>query len=271
VRSWRCLAALELFRAERLPWNEVESTAESLLQNFSPELGFWWNAHGSREPYRSIISGAQPLIALCEFLREKTAPPLEARIREVLRTCLDRYVFPLSGLTPFGFMPFGVYSQPVSEGDTYRPWRDGWLFRFFMPANHGQKVNVGLSSHWMNWAHALALAGEVLGDREATRIAWQQIYWMVGQNLHHATVISGIGYNNPMPHSRLMGTHPGGFCAGFCGELTDEPHLDLDADAQWNSTEYWMVPLSNALIALSILNPPKPPASRKLGQRDRPA
>ncbi len=267
VRSWRCLAALELFRVGALEWSEVEETVKLLLESFCPKLGFWRNASGSDEPYRGILHSAQPLIALAEVLRENVDNALCRRSREVLRTCLDRYVAPLAAATPFGFIPFGVYSKAVSEGDIYRPWRDGWLYRFFMPANHPQKINHGLSGHWMSWAHGLALVGEVLDDENATRTAWQQIHWLTGQNLHNASLISGIGYNNPMPHSRLMGTFPGGFLNGFCGELSDEPFLDEDANAQWNSTEYWMTPLSNALMSLAILLPSGSPATRKIGTR----
>jgi hypothetical protein len=75
-----------------------------------------------------------------------------------------------------------------------------------------------------------------------------------------------VGYNNPMPHSRFLGTYPGGFCAGFNGSADDLPQLDLEGDAQWNTTEYWMTPLSNMLMALAVLNPASDDPSRKLGR-----
>jgi hypothetical protein len=121
----------------------------------------------------------------------------------------------------------------------------------------------------MSWAHALALAGNLLNDPKCLELAWRQLHWLIGANPFNSSVVSGVGYNNPMPHSRLLGTFPGGFCTGFIGSAGDQPQLDLEGDAQWNTTEYWMTVVSNSLMALSILNPTRTPASQKLGRRDR--
>lgn len=271
VRSWRCLAAVALHRAGLLDWHEVGGAARDLLAGFSEPLGFWVNREGDSEPYRGILHSAQPVIALCEVLRAESAPEgLASEIRSCLRACLDRYVLPLAGMSPFGFVPFGIYGQPASEGDTYRPWRDGRFFRFFMPSNHAQQINHGLGGHWMSWAHALALLGDVLDDPRATTLAWSQIHWVTGQNLHNACLISGLGFNNPMPHSRLLGTFPGGFCSGFIGTPSDTPHLDTMGDAQWNTTEYWATPQSNLFMALTILLQRNPAPKSKLGSAPPP-
>jgi hypothetical protein len=270
VRSWRTLAAFALFRCGRLGWDEVASSARGLIASFNPSLGFWMNSAGSQEPYRGILHSAQPLIALAAVAKGSPDKALAAECASVLRRCLDTYVFPLAELTPFQFVPFGAYRTPVSQGDLYRPWRDGYSFRFFMPDHHPQKINHGLGGHWTSWAHALAMVGEVLGDPRATNLAWRQIHWLLGCNPFNASLVSGVGYNNPMPHSRFLGTYPGGFCSGFNGKADDTPHLDEQGDAQWNTTEYWMTPLSNALLALAILNPGHPSAARKLGRAPQP-
>ena len=72
-----------------------------------------------------------------------------------------------------------------------------------------------------------------------------------------------------MPHSRFLGTFPGGFCNGFNGSADAQPQLALSGHAQWNTTEYWMTPLSNALMALSHLNPSRGAASGKIGRLER--
>jgi hypothetical protein len=269
VRSWRCLAALELHRCGRLPWTEVAAAAGALMENFDPRLGFWRNQAGGSEPYRGVLHSAQPLIALSGIARAEVHPGRRTAAEDVLRQCMERYVFPLAALTPFGVMPFGAYGKAASEGDLYRPWRDGYLYRFFMPAQHEQRINHGLSGHWTSWAHALALAGNLLGEPRCAEIAWRQLHWLIGANPFNSSLISGVGYNNPMPHSRFLGTYPGGFCAGFIGSPEDLPLLDLDGNAQWNTTEYWMTPLSNALMALSLLNPARGASCQKLGSPAR--
>jgi hypothetical protein len=265
VRSWRALAALGLNRCGRLPWEEVERAAEELLANFDPVLGFWRNSSGGAEPYRGILHSAQPLIALVGIARAAAGRALAERAAITLRGCLDAYVYPMADLTPFGIIPFGAYLGAASEGDLYRPWRDGYRYRFLMPEHHPQRINHGLSGHWTSWSHALALVGEFLGEPRCTDLAWAQLHWLLGCNPFNSCMVSGVGYNNPMPHSRFLGTHPGGFCTSFNGSADDKPQLDLDGDAQWNTTEYWMTPLANTLMALALLNPLTGDASRKLG------
>ncbi|HEY1791404.1 MAG TPA: glycoside hydrolase family 9 protein [Opitutaceae bacterium] len=268
VRSWRTLAALALHRCGRLPWPAVAAAAGDLLGNFDPEIGFWRNAAGTREPYRAILHSAQPLIALGEVIRAGQDPELSRRCADAIRCCIEAYALPLSALTPFGFMPFGLYRSALTEVDLYHPWKDGCWYRFFMPDNHPQRINHGLGGHWTSWAHALALAGSVLGEPRATELAWRQIHWLLGCNPFNACLVSGAGFNNPMPHSRFLGTYPGGFCNGFIGSAEDLPLLDRQGDAQWNTTEYWMTPLSNMLMALGHLNPPAEGA-RRLGVRPK--
>ncbi len=265
VKSWRALAALGLHRCGRLPLAEVAAAAGDLLANFDPKLGFWRNSTAASEPYRGILHSAQPLIALVEIGRAVADPTLSERIRDVLRLCLDTYVYPLAELTPFGVIPFGLYRVKASEGDLYRPWKDGYFYRFLMPENHPQHINHGLAGHWTSWSHALALAGVFMEEARCTDLAWRQLHWLLGCNPFSSCMISGVGYNNPMPHSRFLGTFPGGFCTSFNGSADDRPQLDLDGDAQWNTTEYWMTPLSNTLMALALLIPPADGAARKLG------
>ena len=270
VRSWRAMAALALHRCCGLPWAEVAQAADDLLENFDPQLGFWRNEAGGTEPYRGILHSAQPIIALAEVVQASSDDKLRFRLIDVLRQCLERYVFPLAALTPFELIPYGVFRDDTTEGDLYRPWKDGYSYRFFMPEHHHERINHGLAGHFMSWSHALALIGKLLDDPRCVELAWRQLYWFIGGNPFNSTLISGVGYNNPMPHSRLLGTYPGGFCMGFIGSPDDQPVADLQADAMWNTSEYWMVSLSNALMALSILNPKRSSTSRKLGQR-RPA
>jgi hypothetical protein len=121
VRSWRLEAALALFQAGQIPWADVEVGVQSLLENFDPELGFWRNETGGREPYQGILHSAQPIIALCKTLALPESAPLRDPVSAALGTALTRYIEPLSSLTPFRIMPFGVYAHPASEGDLYRP------------------------------------------------------------------------------------------------------------------------------------------------------
>ncbi len=265
VRAWRLCAALELYRAGLLALEPVEAALDALLANFDATLGFWRNAAGSSEPYRAILHSAQPLIALAKYLDFAPVGLSAERVRETLLACKRDYVEPMTRTNPYRFMPFGIYSAALTPEDLYHPWRDGRVFRFAMPVNHPQQINHGLGGHWMSWAHALAYAGQMLNDSSWTQLAFAQIEWLTGNNHVDVSFISGIGYNNPMPHSRFLGTMIGGFLNGFCGTIEDIPHVDMARDAEWNSTEYWNTPLSNCLMALSLLLPSAVAPVRKLG------
>lgn len=264
VRAWRLVAALELWRAGLATLEPVEAAVAALLANFDTALGFWTNAADTREPYRGILHSAQPIIALAKYLDYLDGDSAQ-QVRDVLTACKRDYIDPITATNPYRFVPFGAYSAPNTDADTFRPWRE-WMLRFCMPVHHPQQINHGLSGHWMSWAHGLAYAGQVLGDEAWAALAWAQIEWLTGNNHVDVSFISGIGHNNPMPHSRFLGTLVGGFMNGFRGTPEDTPGVDLERDAEWNSTEYWNVPLSNCLMALARLLPPSVATHRKLGQ-----
>lgn len=265
VRAWRLIALLELFQMGYCGVEAVDAALAALLQNWDEALGFWQRSASEAEPYRGILHSAQPLIALAKTLELLPDHPQAARIVAVMQRCKVAYIDPMTQTNPYRFMPFGLYSQPMTEGDTYRPFAAGRLVRFCMPVHHPQQINHGLSGHWMSWAHALAYGGQVLGDASWTALAWAQIEWLLGNNPYDVSFVSGVGYNNPMPHSRYLGTVIGGFMNGFRGTPEDWPYVDLAREAEWNSTEYWNVPLSNSLMALARLLPRRIADVRKLG------
>ena len=134
-----------------------------------------------------------------------------------------------------------------------------------MPNHSPQKINHGLNGHYTSWAHALALMGNHFKHPLMKQMSWNQIYWTLGYNPFNVSFISGIGYNNPMPHSRFLGTSCGGFMVGFIGNTDDTPYVDLKAKAQWNSTEYWVTPQANLCMALAELLPEEVDPRTKLG------
>ncbi|MGK7395108.1 MAG: glycoside hydrolase family 9 protein [Candidatus Cyclobacteriaceae bacterium M3_2C_046] len=253
VKSWRLMAGLELHKAGLIPRDQLEEMVIPLLEKQSQEFGFWFMDDSGHEPYRGILHSAQPLIALSLFALYSPDHELSGKIKVALEACKNNYILPLSKTNPFSMMPYGLFNKQLTEKDTYREFDYDLKFRFFMPDNSSQRINHGLGGHWTSWAHGLALMGKILKDNDLTNLAWHQIYWMIGNNPLNTSSISGIGYNNPMPHSRFFGTMPGGFMVGARGSLTDEMVVDLEARAEWSSTEYWNVPTANTLLALSVL------------------
>ena len=164
-------------------------------------------------------------------------------------------------------MPYGTFFQSATEKDVYTPFQNGLVYRRFMPDNSKQKINHGLNGHYSSWAHALAMMGNYFENDDMRDLAWKQFYWTLGANDFNASFISGVGFNNPMPHSRFLGTNIGGYLIGFIGKANDKPFVDMEAKAQWNSTEYWVTPIANFCMALAELLPVEIQPETKLGQR----
>ncbi len=265
VKAWKLMAANELFKNNIITENNLESIASGLLLNYNNEISWWCMDDKQGDPYRGILHSAHPVIALIKCLQIGISEALNKEIVSKLRASWNNYILPLSQTNVFGSMPFGTYFKPASEKDFYSPWINGLFYRRFMPNNSKQKINHGLNGHYSSWAHALALMGSFFKNAEMTDLAWKQFYWSVGLNNFNVSFISGTGYNNPMPHSRFLGTAIGGFLAGFIGKSNDLPFVDLDAKAQWNTTEYWVTPIANYCMALAELLPETISPENKLG------
>jgi hypothetical protein len=265
VVAWRLLAALRLHAIGRVPESEVAALVSVLLDQQSPEGGFWFMDRDRKEPYRGIVSAAQPLIALATFVENDYEHSLVGQVRDALARCRERFILPMLATNPFGMMPYGLFGAPRTEGDVYHPWPDGKVYRFFMPAHAPEKVNHGLASHWTSWAHALALLARVLDDGGCRDSAFDQLSWMTGNNPLNVSMITGVGCRNASPYSRFYGTLPGGFSIGPIGTAEDAISVETEGRIEWNSGEYWLLPLANATMALAALLPSRVDVSRKLG------
>jgi hypothetical protein len=207
---------------------------------------------GKKDYYRGILHSAQPIIAISLLYQLEFSNMLNSEIKSVLKNTWQLYVLPLSQTNPFGFIPYGTYLNTSNRVDRFRKFKSVY-YRNFMPDNAPQNVNHGLSGHWTSWAHGLALMSKILGTKEIANSAFDQLFWLLGGNTYNSSVVTGVGYNQPMPHSRHLGEYPGGFMVGFIGTKDDSPHLDIDGNAQWNTCEYWNTPNANCLLAISEL------------------
>jgi hypothetical protein len=265
VLAWRLLAALRLHLMGLVREEEVTSLVSSVLSLQDPR-GFWWMDTGCRDPYRGIISAAQPVIALCAFIESDFEHPLVDAARQALERMWSGYAEPLVATNPWGMMPYGLYPEQRTPGDTYHPFAAGLWYRLFMPAHAPQKVNHGLAAHWTSWAHGLGMMGRILGRRECAHAAFDQLGWLLGANPLGVCMVSGVGCRNPIPYSRFAGLMPGGVLLGPRGTEDDRMWVDLDGRLDWSAGEYWMAALANLLLALAELLPHPVLAVRKLGQ-----
>jgi hypothetical protein len=267
VRSWRLIAGQLLFKSSVVEFMQLERMMTELVDLQDKQRGHWYMDCDKNDPYRGILHSAQPLIALCGILEDFRQDDIGKAAEASIARLWNQYVKPMMGTNPFGILPYGLfYSRPTEQDRYHRIWGDTW-YRFFLPDHSVQRINHGLAGHWTSWAHGLGYAGFLLENKEMTNAAWGQLYWEFGYNPLNICLVTGVGYNNPMPHSRFFGTFPGGFCTGPRGNGDDQIVIDMDKRAEWSSTEYWNTPLSNTLMALSFLLPVSIDSNKKLGSR----
>ncbi|MDR1305919.1 MAG: glycoside hydrolase family 9 protein [Verrucomicrobiales bacterium] len=260
VQAWRLLAALAMQQTAAM-----EHALDTLLDLWSPRTGFWFMDREKQDFHRGVWNSAQPLLALAEWADKMPGHPRRQRIEQVVNQCVRDYVLPMSATNDFGLMPYGRYCRPATVGDRYREWPGGGCFRYYMPNHSVQRVNHGLGGHWTSWAWALARCATVFDLPACRQVALDQLYWLLGNNPAQASFVSGIGYNNPMPHSRPYGYLLGGFMVGPRGDAADEFHADTAGYADWSTCEYWSLVGAQTVLALSHLLPRTVPNQRKLG------
>lgn len=268
VRAWRLSSQIAMFAFKFCAKEELIHSFNELTDCFVDDLGFFSMAKNDSTPYRGIIHSAQPVLTLCEWLALFPENPASDRCRTLLNRIMDKYILPLTKTNPFGIIPYGLYTGKETGGDLFRSWKNGYYYRFYMPDHSKQKINHGLAGHWTQWAHVLSFCVQVLSRPELKDIAWDQLYWLFGGNPLEVCMVSGVGYNNPMPHSRFFGTIPGGFMVGPRGNDQDEISVDLERRAEWNTTEYWNYPIANTLQAFHKLLPLAFEEKQKLGKKN---
>ncbi|MGH9664001.1 MAG: glycoside hydrolase family 9 protein, partial [Bryobacteraceae bacterium] len=164
--AWWTLAALELRRATRREeyGNAAVEYGSGLaaLQNtqFTGNQkrirGFWQTAKTDSNPYCEAVYSALPGIALLQLSTELSGHSDAARWRDAVRLHLDEYVLPMSALSCYGNVPYGVFfGSPTPE--VYRPLAGDLTFRHFMPTRK-QSWWLGMSSHLQCYAVLLASA-----------------------------------------------------------------------------------------------------------------
>jgi hypothetical protein len=259
--AWWARAALELrFATGEAAWaNRAVALARQLLElqnttfTGSQKLvrGFWRTGPGDSSPYMDAVDAAVPPLVLLELAEAFPDHADAARWRDAVRLHIEEYVLPMTARSPFGIMPYGIFSgSPTKE--YYRPLAGELTYRYFMPVMK-EFWWVGTTSHLEGYAFLLARAARVFGKPAYRDLAYRQMEWVMGANPFGACLMTGQGMRHPYPHSRYVGLIPGGILNGIGGNQRDEPVLDTLNGFDWRTTEYWSPHNYHYICAVSAL------------------
>lgn len=218
--------------------------------------GYFMEANSS-DGFRSIAFSAEPALTLLRYseLRELLADPaLAERVRAAIEHYIDRYLLADTASNPFALTPYGVYVDPPHSGrQSFRDAGNGRGVRTFIHPYNRQGIVHGTSSVLMSHAHLMARAGRIFLRSDWVAAAERLLQWCLGHNTLNRSLFSGIGYRQPVGYSYRIPQLPEAMFTGFIGWPDDSPYLEESTATEWNTLEYWSIPILHAAEAAAWL------------------
>ena len=223
----------------------------------TPVRGFFTMWPGHPEPLRDAVHSAIPAVALLHASQSLgvSLPSESIRWRSRVRTYIDEYAAPLASFSGYGILPFGLFldvAPSAKAAERYRSLSSRYSWRFFMPVT-GHAGFSGLNSHLLSHALLFAAAAAAFGDSRYRDLSYAHLEWVFGANPFGASLVTGVGYNQPPAFSPFTGLIPGGIMNGIAGNEQDLPVLNQKSAADWRTNEYWSPHSGYCLWALSLL------------------
>lgn len=240
--------------------DSVTSAASELLQRqvkhtanaASGLAGYFLEANAS-DAFRSIAFSADPALALLRLWELRSMLPdaaIASEAKEAVIAYAENYLLVDCESNPFSLTPYGVYLNPMHrDRQLFRDAGNGRGVRTFIHPLNSQGIVHGTSSVLMAHAHLLARAAAVFERTEWRGPAERLLHWCLGHNVLNRSLISGIGYRQPIAYSYRIPQLPEGMVVGFIGRPDDSPYLEESTAIEWNTLEYWSVPYLHAAQA----------------------
>jgi len=121
--------------------------------------------------------------------------------------------------------------------------------RTFLHPYNTQGIVHGTSSVLMSHAHLLARAASHFEQPSWRAAAEKLLHWCLGHNTLNRSLFSGIGYRQPIGYSYRIPQIPEAMVTGFIGRPDDSPYLEESTAIEWNTLEYWSIPMLQAAQA----------------------
>ena len=253
-------AATELYRATRKEPYKVaaDRRAHSLVARLvsSGPYHDYWRADDHDRPFFHASDAGFPAVALLYYAQIADPPTRDAVLATVKRSLLAQLALDSEVNNPFRYARQLVQDKAGNRRTS-----------FFFPhdsdaAPWWQGENARLSS----LAAAMRLAAHQINDDPKFRAAAEtfasdQLNWILGLNPFDASMMYGVGHNNPqyMYFDTWGFTNaPGGISNGITGGFKDESDIDFalthqqtGADNDWRWSEQWLPHSAWYVLAVS--------------------
>ena len=208
-----------------------------------PIRGFFKSAPDSMDPFKHIYRGDLPLIGLCELIETFPQHADVEQWKEALNVYCYEYLVPMSKLSAFGIIPYGLF-HGSDPGGNRRLGTSDYYYRYsFRDPASARQWHVGINSLLASSGTGLMKAYGIFQDPLLLALAQRQIDWIYGANLFNASTVTGFGHNVPDGHHVGNMQPPktpdiiGGVMNGIAGHFEDD--VLYIAEVQYMVAEYW--------------------------------
>jgi len=253
------LAGVHMFRAtgDEQYRAFAREMANQLLSLQAPD-GYWLENPGAPDPNLWSVGrmyAPYVVIGLCAAAQWFSDDPDHSRWMAALEQFASHYVEHFSEANAFGIMPYRVDSdRPAQRG---REWQEQY-YRYFMqtddPAtmsldsdielggNAGFAWQTGNNARVAGYGVAMVYLAELLSSPELRKLAQRQLDWVLGVNPFDASMIIGVGRNQPpsLLSNEIVPGVPdieGAVMQGPIGNADDNP---LIVGGHYAPCEFWM-------------------------------
>lgn len=208
-----------------------------------PIRGFFRMKPDDIVTFKHISRGDLPLIGLCELIEEFPGYADVETWKASLRMYCYEYLVPMSKLSAFRIIPYGIYygSDP---GGNRRLGNSDYYYRYsFRDPAATRGWHVGINSLLASTGACLVKAYRIFQDPRLLALAQRQIDWVYGANIFNASTVTGFGHNVPDGHHVGNMQPPktpdiiGGVMNGIAGYLNNDS-LYI-SEVAYPVSEYW--------------------------------
>jgi len=268
------LAGVHMFRAtgksEYLIYGR--EMANRLISLQTPD-GFWIEGYNEPLPSKLGYDRLLPLavyaplvpLGLCVAARwldkDQDHPRWIAALEKYALSCIKHF----SAANSFGVMPYRIFAEPPIQ--KARSWNDKH-YRYFIETNRQLEVPGSLTINWQTgnvastsgYGVVMVYLAEILGLPCLRQLAQRQLDWVLGVNPFDASMIVGLGRNQPptYPSLDMVPGLPDIAGAVFEGPIGDEEDDPVIIPAFYANVEYWMPHQAWVLWLMAELSADRP-------------
>jgi len=249
------LAGVEMFRATgEVQYRKFAAALANQLVALQQPAGFFAECQGSDVeiaadydlPVVRAVYAPLAQLGLCAAARWLADDPDWPRWKASLARFAS-FLKSASEANAFGLIPYRVYRDqpPVKTRSLH-----GLHYRYFLEPDVKTTIPFWKPDYWNTGSDAQAAGhgvvmswmAEILGETWLAKLAQRQLDWITGANPFNASMILGVGRNQPVSYRSLeifpdVPDIDGAVLQGPIGTAADEP---LIVSNYWATAEFWM-------------------------------